>query len=83
MIGDPLYQPFIIKSEIEEGQDDDFKAFRIAVLRWASEPKQLFSNLDEAAASLKSGKVLESTGLYMMTEKKYKGADEVFKRILN
>ena len=80
MIGDPLYQPFIIKSEIEEGQDDDFKAFRIAVLRWASEPKQLFSNLDKAAASLKSGKVLESTGLYMMTEKKYEDADEVLKR---
>lgn len=80
MIGDPLYQPFIIKSEIEAGQDDDFKAFRIAVLRWASKPKQLISNLDKAATSLKSGKILESTGLYMMSEKKYKDADEVFKR---
>jgi hypothetical protein len=80
MIGDPLYQPFIIKSEIEAGQDDDFKAFRIAVLRWASKPKQLISNLNKAAVSLKSGKILESTGLYMMSEKKYKDADEVFKR---
>ena len=80
MVGDPLYQPFIIKSEIEAGQDDDFKAFRMAVLRWASEPKQLISNLDKATDSLKSGKILESTGLYMMSEKKYKDADEFFKR---
>jgi len=80
MIGDPLYQPFIVKSEIESGQDDDFKAFRIAVLRWASEPKQLISNLDKAADSLKSGKILEATGLYMMSERKYKDADQIFKR---
>jgi len=80
MIGDPLYQPFIVKSEIEAGQDDEFKAFRIAVLRWASEPKQLISNLDKAADSLKSGKILEATGLYMMSERKYKDADQIFKR---
>ena len=30
MVGDPLYQPFIIKSEIEAGQDDDFKALEVA-----------------------------------------------------
>jgi len=80
LIGDPLYQPFIIKSEIEAGQDDDYKAFHIAVLRWASEPKKLISNLDKAAASLKSGKILEATGLHMMLEGKYKDADEVFKK---
>ncbi|HAA88578.1 MAG TPA: hypothetical protein DCE22_09990 [Verrucomicrobiales bacterium] len=80
MIGDPLYQPFIIKSNIEAGKDDDYKAFSIAVLRWASEPEKLISNLDKAAASLKSGKILEATGLLMMSEGKYKDADEMLKK---
>ena len=40
----------------------------------------MISNLDKADASIKSGKILESTSLNMMSEKKYKDADEVFKR---
>ena len=31
-------------------------------------------------SALKSGKILEATGLYMISERKYKDADQIFKR---
>jgi len=65
VIGDPLYRPFLhIDGGGEKLQTDrEFRALRIATMRWGEEPKLLEENVRKAADSMSSGTLLEALGL--------------------
>ncbi|WP_343226030.1 TIGR03790 family protein [Luteolibacter marinus] len=65
VLGDPLYRPYLHLDGTGEkiDADRDYRAIRLATLRWKDDPKQLESMLREAADRLKSGVLLEAIGL--------------------
>jgi uncharacterized protein (TIGR03790 family) len=65
VLGDPLYRPFLHLGGSGEkaDADRDYRALRLAHLRWKDDPKQIGSQLREAADRLKSGTLVEALGL--------------------
>jgi uncharacterized protein (TIGR03790 family) len=65
VLGDPLYRPFLhIDGTGEKAdQDRDYRALRLAHLRWKEDPAQLDRQLRDAADRLKSGTLIEALGL--------------------
>lgn len=65
VLGDPLYRPFLHLDGTGEKAppDRDYRALRLAHLRWKEDPAQLDQQLRDAADRLKSGTLLEATGL--------------------
>lgn len=65
VLGDPLYRPFLHIDGSGEKADTDreYRALRLGNLRWKEDPKQLDSQLRDAADRLKSGTLLEALGL--------------------
>ena len=51
-----------------------YKAFRLAVRKWAADTPSLLENLDRAAASLKDPRLIEMAGLHLLGAKDYAGA---------
>jgi uncharacterized protein (TIGR03790 family) len=65
VLGDPLYRPYLHIDGSGEKVDADreYRAIRLATMRWKDDPKQLDTMLREAADRMKSGVILESQGL--------------------
>jgi uncharacterized protein (TIGR03790 family) len=65
VLGDPLYRPYLHIDGSGERVDADreYRAIRLATMRWKDDPKQLDTMLREAADRMKSGVILESQGL--------------------
>ncbi|MCW1884305.1 TIGR03790 family protein [Luteolibacter flavescens] len=65
VLGDPLYRPFLhLDGGGEKADEDrDYRALRLANLRWKEDPKQLDAMLLDAADRLKSGTLVEAVGL--------------------
>ncbi len=66
VVGDPLYQPFRRDGRYGKEPDADFKAYKVAVMRWGAKPEELLPNLHRAAESLGSAKLLEAGGLFLL-----------------
>jgi hypothetical protein len=65
VLGDPLYRPFLhIDGTGEKAESDrEYRAIRIASMRWKDDPRQLQAMIQEGADRLKSGVMMESLGL--------------------
>ena len=65
VLGDPLYRPFLHIDGTGEKSDADreYRAIRIASMRWKDDPRQLQAMIQEGADRLKSGVMMESLGL--------------------
>jgi uncharacterized protein (TIGR03790 family) len=65
VLGDPLYRPYLhIDGSGEKVEPDrEYRAIRLATMRWKDDPKQLDTMLREGADRLKSGVMMESIGL--------------------
>ncbi len=81
MVGDPLYQPFRY-SNIPKMPDADFKAFRIAVMRWGEDTQrdELVQKLELAGTKMKSGKIHEGLGLRLLNALKPAEAQAQFEK---
>ena len=68
VIGDPLYRPFIHLDGTGEKliPDREFRALRIARMRWGEEPKLLEEKLRKAAEKMPSATLLEALGLHKL-----------------
>src|SRR5690606_8059735 len=57
VLGDPLYRPFLHfgGSGTKTDADRDYRALRLATLRWGKEPRKLEAMLRDAADRLDSG----------------------------
>jgi uncharacterized protein (TIGR03790 family) len=82
VIGDPLYRPFIhLDGSGEKAEADrDYRAIRLAALRWKEDPDQLEKMLREAADRLRSGVLLEAAGLSLAARKEEARATEDFRK---
>ena len=78
VVGDPLYQPFQRDASYGKLPDADFKAFKVAMMRWGGAPDEMLPNVRRAAKSLSSPKLLEAGGLYLLAGKKYDAAAAEF-----
>lgn len=65
VLGDPLYRPFLHLdgTGVKTDADRDYRALRLAQLRWKGERRELESQLRAAADRLKSGTLMEAIGL--------------------
>lgn len=65
VLGDPLYRPFLHLdgSGVKTDADRDYRALRLAHLRWHQDRAELERQLRDAAQRLKSGTLLEAIGL--------------------
>ncbi len=65
VLGDPLYRPFLHLDGTGEkaAADRDYRALRLAHLRWKEDPAELDQQLRDAADRLKSGTLMEALGL--------------------
>jgi uncharacterized protein (TIGR03790 family) len=82
VIGDPLYRPFLhLDGGGEKAEADrDYRAIRLAAMRWKEDPKQLESMLRDAGDRLKSGVLLEAAGLSLAARKDVAGAAADFRK---
>ena len=82
VVGDPLYRPFLHfdGSGEKADADRDYRAIRLAALRWKEDPKQMESMLREAAGRLNSGILLEGLGLMQLEQGKRGAAAEDFRK---
>ncbi|MCW1913609.1 TIGR03790 family protein [Luteolibacter sp. GHJ8] len=71
VLGDPLYRPYLhIDGTGDKAEADrEYRAIRLATMRWQNDPRQLDAMLREGADRLKSGVIMESLGL-MKTEQR-------------
>jgi uncharacterized protein (TIGR03790 family) len=71
VLGDPLYQPFKHYDASGERlpQDDDFRALRLAALRWADDPIEHRKQLEGAAQRTRSATLSEACGLDLLDRK--------------
>ncbi|WP_367873831.1 TIGR03790 family protein [Luteolibacter sp. Populi] len=72
VLGDPLYRPFLHldgSGERSEG-DRDYRAIRVATLRWKDDPKELDAMLRDAADRMKSGVMIESLAMKEVEQQK-------------
>ena len=70
VLGDPLYQPFRHLGgggRLEEA-DREFRALRVATMRWGEQPAELRSHLARAAAQRNSGTLFEALGLTALAD---------------
>lgn len=65
VLGDPLYRPFthLDGTGVKVDTDRDYRALRLAFLRWGGNRKELEQQLRDAADRMKSGVLLEAVGL--------------------
>ncbi len=65
VLGDPLYRPFLHLDGTGEkaGADRDYRALRLAKIRWGNEAGKMENMLHEAADRLDSGVLVEALGL--------------------
>ncbi|MFC7338270.1 TIGR03790 family protein [Haloferula chungangensis] len=65
VLGDPLYRPFLHLDGSGEKEDADaeYRALRIAQMRWPRDPAEREKQLRLAAQRMKSGVMLEALGL--------------------
>jgi len=82
VIGDPLYRPFLhLDGSGEKSEADrDYRAIRLASMRWKEDPMQFEKMLREAADRLKSGILLEAAGLSLVARKEEAAAAEDFRK---
>jgi hypothetical protein len=82
VLGDPLYRPFLHLDGTGEKADADreYRALRLGHLRWKEDPKQLDSQLREAADRMKSGTLLEALGLTKREAGDPEGAETDFRK---
>jgi len=80
VIGDPLYRPFLhIDGSGEKlAADREFRALRVASMRWGEEPAVLEEQLRKAAKSMNSGTFYEALGLRNLAAGKTTEATELF-----
>ena len=82
VLGDPLYRPFTHldgSGEVADG-DRDYRAIRLANIRWKEEPTTLNANLRGAADRLESGVIIEYLGLLNAEENKDGEAETDFRK---
>ena len=72
VLGDPLYRPFLHLDGSGEVTDADreYRAIRVANLRWKDDPKKMDNMLREGADKLKSGPMLEAIALMEVEQRK-------------
>lgn len=65
VLGDPLYRPFLHLdcSGVIQDSDRDYRALRLAHLRWQQDRTELERQIRDAAQRMKSGTLLEAIGL--------------------
>ncbi|MCW1923348.1 TIGR03790 family protein [Luteolibacter arcticus] len=82
VLGDPLYRPFLhLDGSGEKTETDrDYRAIRLAAMRWKEDPKQMEAMLREAADRLKSGVLLEYIGLSLAARKEDEAAAAEFRK---
>jgi uncharacterized protein (TIGR03790 family) len=82
VLGDPLYRPFLhLDGSGEKSEADrDYRAMRLAAIRWKEDPRQLEAMLREAADRLKSGVLRESVGLSLAARKENPAAAAEFQK---
>lgn len=82
VLGDPLYRPFLrLDGSGEKSEADrDYRAIRLASLRWKEDPKQFEAMLRAAADRLKSGVLLEAVGLSLAARNEDAAATAEFRK---
>lgn len=82
VLGDPLYRPFLHfgGSGTKTDADRDYRALRLATLRWGKEPRKLEAMLRDAADRLDSGVLVEAAGLGLAAKKQGTDAAVEFKK---
>jgi uncharacterized protein (TIGR03790 family) len=82
VLGDPLYRPFLHLDGTGEKTDTDreYRALRLGHLRWKEDPKQLDTQLREAADRMKSGTLLEALALMKKESGDPEGAATDFRK---
>ena len=80
VIGDPLYRPFLVQNQspVSADEDKEFRALRLAVEKWGSDPDTLMIKLRSAAARMASGTLYEAMGLRLLEENKIDEAKAFF-----
>ncbi|MGJ8726728.1 MAG: TIGR03790 family protein [Roseibacillus sp.] len=80
VIGDPLYRPFLVQNQrpVASEDDKDFRALRLAIEKWGTEPDTLTVKLRSAAARMGSGLLYEAMGLRLLEENKIEEAKAFF-----
>lgn len=70
VLGDPLYRPFLRLDGSGEKRDEDreFRALRLARMRWGDDPATREAKLREAALRMNSPTLLEALGLDLAEE---------------
>ena len=82
-VGDPLYRPFRPQAGLpgDPKVDADYKAHKIAYLRWGrSDPKTFRLNLVKGAVSLNSGNLFEALGLSFLESDNTIDANTAFEK---
>jgi hypothetical protein len=71
VLGDPLYRPFLHLDGSGEtaAADREYRAIRLAAMRWKEDPKQQQAMLREASERMQSGIMLETIGLQLIGQK--------------
>ncbi len=66
VVGDPLYRPYLhIDGDGETAEPDrEYRALRVATLRWKDDPKEYDTMIRDGADRLKSGVLIEALALH-------------------
>jgi len=80
VVGDPLYRPFLhIDGGGEKLETDlQYRALRVATMRWGEEPEEMQRNIRKAAESLSGGTLLEALGLRQLASGDAEAATDLF-----
>jgi uncharacterized protein (TIGR03790 family) len=82
VLGDPLYRPFLhLGGGGEKAEADrDYRALRLAAMRWKDDAAERENQLREAADRLKSGVIAEAVGLSLAERRETKAAATEFRK---
>ena len=82
VLGDPLYRPFLhLDGSGEKADADrDYRAIRLAAMRWKEDPGQFEAMLRDAADRMKSGVLLEAVGLSLAARREESAAADDFRK---
>lgn len=80
LIGDPLYRPFLVhnQSPVMSEDDKEYRALKLAIDKWSTEPETLAVKIRTAAARMSSGRLYEAMGLRFWQENKIEEAKAFF-----